>query len=1180
MTLNIFYLQNHEESELILKSFNFHTPSKISAAIVSILLIIVCFYFLAIPRIINIDKYRLLIAGETSKALKLPIEIGKSRARMTWNLGIKIFSDNIVVKHFDNTPYLSTGPIEVEISVPYILKHQIRVRNINTENVQIDLKKLPNGKFDIEELISLKTKKQVKYKTIFHNTSINIDNYKIIFTDKFISTHPQYFISGKNFKISDFDPKEFIKVDVSGEIYSSNRPSTKFDVRYLAELPLDTKNFLKNELSINGEVENFYPDMYSKYLQAFTKEFSSMSGSGKGVVLINIARKEADIDELYFKGNVRDFSLYKTEGKDSPIFKGLTNVSVLVQQKNKNIMVKDITFRNKDIDVQVTGNIDRIHKNPQLNLNLISNNTKVESVFNLMPRENKHYNNLLRRLKKYKMKGFISANIDIKGAPKGPSLFGALQLNKFSMSNKSKIIHNADARVIFNDKNYNISSRATIGKREYLNVSGIFDGREDKINLNIVSNIIKWSSAQRLISALNDISNTTINIIKKSQITGKGSININISGNIKHPEFKGYLNFVTTKIKSPLLPVPIADLNGQIRLRDKNIIFSNLRAKLSQSSVVMNGTLSQNMRRSQPINLNIKAKVSSDDVKKYIKKVPLDAKGTFPLIASVKGNTGNWKLQGHMNFDKGDYINFKQDIGLPIDSARVLNFKISGNKRKIKVDDVALLAVSEQNPTIANTNLSPLIAAQGLAYDLPSKQFLFNNVTLNVTNPMNIQMLNPMLASESEEPFFGSGSFTSRVQFTGAAAPPAPVGDIVLRNITIPSKKLTINLATFDLTEDKIVLTDSDIVLADSQIKIIATAEKDFKIPFTINKINVLSPDLNFDKISDALKQNSDRQDNTLPVVIQDGNIQAQKFETGKLDGTNLNSDFDLTENEIFELKKLSFDAEGGSASGDIKYNIIQKDLEGIFITKNMSADDVTSTFWNLHDEVFGSLDSKSEFKTQGTTKQEVLKNTDGKLEFKIRDGRLVRLGSLEYLLLAANTLEAGIGNLDLNKIINLITREKTGDFKTLGGTLTMEDGILRTDNVKSQGKNLSLHLRGSLRMVDNYADLTILGRVHKRVVGKLGPLGNISINNLISDIPIAGFLPGSPGNEGVLDMIPLLEKIPVLGIGGRFARGRYRFFVVRIVGNLYDKSSVRSFRWITRKDMRGYRKAQRSRRG
>lgn len=1173
-----------------LKLFNFYKSPKKLLAIVCVLLIFVCFvYFIIVPRIINVEKYRVLIINETYKALKLPMEIGKTKANMTWDLGIKIHSDNIVIKHFDNTAYLETGPIDVEISIPYILKRQIRVRRIDIQNAAIDLKRLPNGKYDIEELISPKTKKQVKYKTIFHDTNINVNNYKIIFTDTYITPSPKYLLSGSKFLISDFDPKKLIKVNVDGEIYSENRPSTVFYASYNAKLPLDTKNILKNQMSIKAQVRNFYPDMYSKYLQAYTEEYSYMTGSGSGDLIINMSRKESDVDEIYFDGNVHDFSLYKEEGKNPPAFPGFTNLSFLIQQKSKNVLIKKFSFKNKDIDIKVSGQIKNISsKKPKLNLNFISYNTKIGSILGFLPNQDKHYNRILKKLKKYTINGLISANLNIEGTPKDSNIFGALYLEKFSLKNKSKIINNANARVVFNDKTYNINANAQIDKNEYLRASGVVAPKNNTIDMNFVSNTIKWSSAQRLASTYSDITGLKSDFLKKIHLCGKGDINLNIEGNIKKPNLNGYIFFLNTKIKFSKLPMLISNLTGQIKFNNKNVIFNNVKAKLSQSSIGLNGILSRDSQNNQPIRLNIKGKINSSDIKKYLKSdiaKQIEVKGTFPLIANIRGSTNNWKLSGHLLFNEGDYINYKQDIGLPLDKARIVNFKVSGDRNKIKVDNIELLAASNQSNAAVSINqqtsdFSPLIIAKGVVYDLHSKKFLLNNFKLTINNPLNIQMLNPMLATTTPEQCFAGGTFTGDVQFTGAAAPFAPAGDIVLRNISISSEKITINSASFNLTADKIILTDSDIVIADSQLKVSATADNDMKLPIKINKIEVTSPDLNFDKISsalngDKLKQNGDKKENSLPVIIQEGNIKAQRFESGKLIGTNLSSDVSLNESQVIELKNISFNAEDGTASGNVKYNMKSTDLEGSLITKNMSSNEIATTLVNLPDEVYGKLDSNSEFKTSGTTKQEILDNTDGKIKFEIRDGHLVRLGSLEYLLLSANTIFAGIANLDLNKIINLITKEKTGYFKTLGGTITLDNGVLHTDDVKSKGKNLSLHLMGSLRMSDDYADMVILGRIKRRTAGKLGPLGSISINSLITDIPVAGFLPGTPGDKGVIDFVPFLDKIPLVGLGGKFAQGRYRYFVVRILGNLYDKESVKSFKWVTRKDLRKYRKSK-----
>ena len=77
--------------------------------------------------------------------------------------------------------------------------------------------------------------------------------------------------------------------------------------------------------------------------------------------------------------------------------------------------------------------------------------------------------------------------------------------------------------------------------------------------------------------------------------------------------------------------------------------------------------------------------------------------------------------------------------------------------------------------------------------------------------------------------------------------------------------------------------------------------------------------------------------------------------------------------------------------------------------------------------------------------------------------------------------------------------------------------------------------------------------------------LGSLSINTFIGFIPGIGFLPSSP-DMGLIDIIPGLSNIPALGLGG----GKYRLFEVKIEGDLYDPASVKSFRWIDPKSLKG----------
>ena len=140
----------------------------------------------------------------------------------------------------------------------------------------------------------------------------------------------------------------------------------------------------------------------------------------------------------------------------------------------------------------------------------------------------------------------------------------------------------------------------------------------------------------------------------------------------------------------------------------------------------------------------------------------------------------------------------------------------------------------------------------------------------------------------------------------------------------------------------------------------------------------------------------------------------------------------------------------------------------------------------------------------------------------------------------------------------------KTGSFEQLTGDFTVKQGILRTNNLISRGKNLSLEVSGNYNIETDDADLNVEGNLSRNVSGLLGPLGNLNLETLTDFIPGLGFIPGLSTKKhriGLLDFIPGLGFIP--GFGGPGKKGKkVRNFAVEIQGKLYEKSSVKNFRW------------------
>ena len=57
-----------------------------------------------------------------------------------------------------------------------------------------------------------------------------------------------------------------------------------------------------------------------------------------------------------------------------------------------------------------------------------------------------------------------------------------------------------------------------------------------------------------------------------------------------------------------------------------------------------------------------------------------------------------------------------------------------------------------------------------------------------------------------------------------------------------------------------------------------------------------------------------------------------------------------------------------------------------------MEANAVATTLLNLPNEVFGTLSGDVNFVSKGITNKELIQNSNGTADFKIVDGRLVRL--------------------------------------------------------------------------------------------------------------------------------------------------------------------------------------------
>jgi len=633
-------------------------------------------------------------------------------------------------------------------------------------------------------------------------------------------------------------------------------------------------------------------------------------------------------------------------------------------------------------------------------------------------------------------------------------------------------------------------------------------------------------------------------------------------------DFKGYLTLRATilpdkyfidakfnRVSAVYKPqkIHIGIRTGSLSVTPDIIKIMSLRSRISKSLFFINGQV-RNYKTRPYFNIVSTANVNSKDIDKYINPYldePIKIEGKIPVNARIHGNVNNLRILADMTLEKGVKVILPKNVTLPDDKVRKFSLAVRGNINRINIEsfDINL----DQNEHILHIS--------GIVDDFTTPEVAFTNLQITNPDPMDITLLNLFIEPDSEEAFFSSGTVKADLLVNGAASSPGIAGTIELINDVIPSRSAKINHAIVEFTDNTILLSESSLNIANSDMQIKGAADKTFHLPLNIRSVEITSSSLNLDKVLKAVIKNEENQNvtsETPPVTVQSGKLSASEFIISNFITNNVTTSFTLTPDWLLTMPDLLLEAASGKASGRIIYNINTTETTGTMNADGMSANAAATIFLNIPNEVYGTLKGDVQFDTKGKTKDELISNANGIATFSIKDGRLTRLGSLEYLLLAANTATVGLAGINLNSILNLIVPQRTGYFDVLDGKLTAEKGVLSTDNVASKGKNLSLYLSGNVNMLTNYSDLTILGRVSKKVSGLLGPLGSVSINTFVEYLPGLGFIPGT-GGKGLIEMVPLISRIPILGLGQK----KYRRFVVEIQGDLYDPKSVKSFRWL-----------------
>jgi hypothetical protein len=219
---------------------------------------------------------------------------------------------------------------------------------------------------------------------------------------------------------------------------------------------------------------------------------------------------------------------------------------------------------------------------------------------------------------------------------------------------------------------------------------------------------------------------------------------------------------------------------------------------------------------------------------------------------------------------------------------------------------------------------------------------------------------------------------------------------------------------------------------------------------------------------------------------------------------------------------------------------------------KDADAEIISENFFDMPGQMYGLVTGDMRMSCKGSNSVECLNTLSGDGSFKVKDGKMPKLGSLEYLLKAANLVTGGITGVSVNGIIDLITPLKTGNFSQISGDVRVENGVADKINVYSEGKELNMYMTGSYNLSTLVADMQVYGSLSKNFSTLLGRIGNASLNRLLNRIPGININDINPESTSNINKIPNFSK-----------ENAVRVFKAEIFGDINGSNYVKSFKWI-----------------
>ena len=729
--------------------------------------------------------------------------------------------------------------------------------------------------------------------------------------------------------------------------------------------------------------------------------------------------------------------------------------------------------------------------------------------------------------------------------------------------------------------NKGVKSNITVNNSSYelLNSSFKLQNLRGSINnspFNITLNADKIFSKTPIINGVGKINAFDFSILANNSL--KDFIPSNIKEIFNNIEFKNGKTDISFRVRnnnyniySVLDNVNVVykpdDINlivnsGNVLLHDGTLNINKMNARIGEMPVFIDGKIF-NVQNNPILNLYTNVKLSQDFLDQIFNKnsiYPIKVKGDAILSSKLSGGLNNLNSKTTMNISEGSSLYY---MGATIgDNENPVKIYVDStyNPNRVKINNLKYdkIILSQNNKPYTNTQLN----ASGTLSYLKDNIVGFNNFKVKTENPTSAKIFNIVF----RKPFMKQGVFTSDIVINGTSVNPKILGKLNITSIDIPFFDSTVRDINLNFKNDKIYLSSKGKVLT-NDVMLEANMQNKLTPPYIINDIKLHMADLNVNKITDAIrdieaesartlsvKQNSNIENiDVKQLIIHNARVNANKIQVRNINADNFEANIKVGKDHIANVNNFKFDIAQGNVFGNLKYNLTSKDTYIDVNLNDANAAIMSEALFDLKGQVYGSLNGDFILSCNGASNDSCFKTLSGKGNFKINDGKMPKLGSLEYLLKAGNLLKSGFAGISVNSLVDLVTPLKTGEFESISGDINIKNGIADKINIYSAGKDLNMYMTGKYNISTSIADMKLYGSLSKNITTVFGKIKNASLITLFNTIP------GINDSTEKLLLQTEISKIPNI----KNVTDIYRIFTVDINGDINGTDYVNSFRWV-----------------